>query len=53
MAQAQGGMKQGGMKPFYTVLAVVGVLGLGAIGWLAFRSGNGVAIPVDVTRCRR
>lgn len=44
MAQAQGGM-----KPFYIVLAVVGVLGLGAIGWLALRPGSGVSIPVDVT----
>jgi len=39
----------GGMKPFYTALGVVAVAGLGAIGWMALRPHNSVAIPVDVT----
>lgn len=39
----------GGMKPFYTALGVVAVAGFGAIGWLALRPRNSVAIPVDVT----
>ena len=44
MAEAQGGLNR-----FYTVLGIVGVAGLGAIGYLALRGENTVSIPVDVT----
>lgn len=40
---------QGGLKPFYTALGVVAVVGLGAIGWMALRPRNSISIPVDVT----
>lgn len=40
---------QGGLKPFYTALGVVAVVGLGAIGWMALRPAGTVSIPVDVT----
>ncbi|MEO8200400.1 MAG: thioredoxin domain-containing protein [Gemmatimonadota bacterium] len=39
---------QGGLNRFYTLLAVVGVAGLGVIGYLAIRGGDSVAIPADV-----
>ena len=44
MAQAQRGMNR-----FYTLLGVVGVAGLGFIGYLAVAGGDSVPIPVDVT----
>jgi len=40
---------EGGLKRFYTLLAVVGVAGLGVIGYLALHRGDSVSIPVDVT----
>ena len=40
---------QGGMKPFYTALGVVAVVGLGAIGWMALKPRSSISIPVDVT----
>ena len=36
-----------GMNRFYSVFAIVGVLGLAAIGYLALAGGKPVSIPVD------
>ena len=36
-----------GMNRFYTVFAVVGVIGLAAIGYLAMRGGAPISVPVD------
>ena len=36
-----------GMNRFYSVFAIIGVLGLGAIGYLALSGGKPVSIPVD------
>lgn len=44
MAQAQGGMSR-----FYTLLAVVGGVGLALLGYLALRRPADTPIPVDVT----
>jgi protein-disulfide isomerase len=38
---------QRGLNRFYTVLGIVGVAGLGAIGYLALGREKGVSIPVD------
>jgi protein-disulfide isomerase len=36
-----------GMNRFYTLFGIVGVIGLGAIGYLAMRSGKPISVPVD------
>ncbi|HKV73782.1 MAG TPA: thioredoxin domain-containing protein [Gemmatimonadales bacterium] len=38
----------GGLKPFYTLIAVVAVLGVGVLGWLMSQQKH-VSLPVDVT----
>ncbi|MEO8294965.1 MAG: thioredoxin domain-containing protein [Gemmatimonadota bacterium] len=40
---------QGGLNRFYTVIGVIGVLGLGVIGYMALKGRETVSIPADVT----
>jgi protein-disulfide isomerase len=38
---------QRGLNRFYTLFGIIGVAGLAAIGYLAFKGGKSVSIPVD------